>query len=390
MTLGQVLLGAMGVAALSTLFNVYSTLRGLAALVRPPHEVQPRVDWPKVSLIVPACNEADGIEAATRAKLSCDYPNLEVVLVDDRSSDGTGEILDRLAASDPRVRVVHVQELPSGWLGKVHALCRGVQLASGDYFLLCDADVHFEASFLRRAMHEVIERELEFVAVIPKIRSSSFALDVILASFVRLLVVGGRLWQVSNPESRAAVGGGVFALVERRAFARTPGFEWLRLEIADDVALGQMMKRHGARSLVLDATDGVSLHFYRSAGEMMRGLEKNGYAVFGGLNPLRLLATLALFLGLELTPWVGLAAGDAWLKLGAGVMLSLIALCQVLVARAGRRPLMSALVPSLGILALVAFAIRSAILTHVRGGVVWRGTLYPLAVLRGGRRLQMF
>lgn len=387
---GDALTGALAIAALNVAFSLYSTVRGLGALIRPPRQVEPRDHWPKVSLIVPACNEADTIEAATRAKLQSDYPELEIVLVDDRSTDGTGEILDRLAATDSRVRVVHLTELPSGWLGKVHALSRGCQQASGDYFLFCDADVHIDADFLRRCMVEVTARKLEFVTALPEILPSSFALDVVLATFVRLLVVGGRLWLVGDPTSRAAVGGGVFGMVERRAFERTPGFEWLRLEIADDVALGQMMKRHGARSAVLDGCDGVRLHFYRSFGEMMRGLEKNGYAVFGGLRPLRLAAMVTVMLGLELVPLIALAAGTPLQRVAGGVMVGLLALCQVLVARTGRRDLSSALVPAVGVLALVVFAIRSAILVHARGGVVWRGTLYPLAELRAGRRLEFF
>ncbi len=387
---GDALTGAVAIAALNVAFSLYSTVRGLGALIRPPRQVEPRDHWPKVSLIVPACNEADTIEAATRAKLQSDYPELEIVLVDDRSTDGTGEILDRLAATDSRVRVVHLTELPSGWLGKVHALSCGCQQASGDYFLFCDADVHIDADFLRRCMVEVTARKLEFVTALPEILPSSFALDVVLATFVRLLVVGGRLWLVGEPTSRAAVGGGVFGMVERRAFERTPGFEWLRLEIADDVALGQMMKRHGARSAVLDGCDGVRLHFYRSLGEMMRGLEKNGYAVFGGLRPLRLAAMVTVMLGLELVPLIALAAGSPLQRVAGGVMVGLLALCQVLVARTGRRDLSSALVPAVGVLALVVFAIRSAILVHARGGVVWRGTLYPLAELRAGRRLEFF
>ncbi|MCK6536055.1 MAG: glycosyltransferase [Polyangiaceae bacterium] len=387
---GDALTGAVAIAALNVVFSLYSTVRGLGALIRPPRQVEPRDHWPKVSLIVPACNEADTIEAATRAKLQSDYPELEIVLVDDRSTDGTGEILDRLAATDSRVRVVHLTELPSGWLGKVHALSCGCQQASGDYFLFCDADVHIDADFLRRCMVEVTARKLEFVTALPEILPSSFALDVVLATFVRLLVVGGRLWLVGEPTSRAAVGGGVFGMVERSAFERTPGFEWLRLEIADDVALGQMMKRHGARSAVLDGCDGVRLHFYRSLGEMMRGLEKNGYAVFGGLRPLRLAAMVTVMLGLELVPLIALAAGSPLQRVAGGVMVGLLALCQVLVARTGRRDLSSALVPAVGVLALVVFAIRSAILVHARGGVVWRGTLYPLAELRAGRRLEFF
>ncbi|GMV11963.1 MAG: glycosyltransferase [Sorangiineae bacterium PRO1] len=381
---------ALGIAAASAAFNLYSAVRGLGAMVKLPESVPPRESWPRVSLIVAACNEAESIEEATLAKLTSDYPNLEVVLVDDRSSDGTSEIADRLAARDARLRVVHVKELPAGWLGKVHALEMGRRHATGEWLLFSDADVHFDADLLRKVMSEVLRRELEFVTIAPKLLSSSFALDAIMACFMRMLVVGGRLYKISDPKSRVAVGGGVFNLAKLSAFDRSPGFEWLRMEIADDVALGQMMKRSGARSAIFDGAHGVWLHFYRSVGEMMRGLEKNGYAVFGGLRPLRLVLTVVLILWLEVGPLLFLLWPSLPLRVGALFVLAGTTATQVLVARAGKRRIVSALFPWLGAIALVVFSLRSAILTHWRGGVVWRGTLYPLAELRAGRRLELF
>jgi glycosyltransferase involved in cell wall biosynthesis len=380
----------VALAAINAAYNVYSTVRGLAALVRLPEPPPERAVWPKLSLIVAACNEADTLETATRSKLQSDYPNLEVVLVDDRSTDGTSELADRLAASDPRVTVVHVSELPSGWLGKLHAMHVGVRHATGDWLLFSDADVMMDTAVLRQVMHAALARDLEFAALVPQVLPSSFLFDAIMASFMRLLVVGGRLWKVSDPSSRAAVGAGAFNLVKRAALDRTQGFEWLKLEIADDVALAQMLKRAGARSAVIDGASGVRLHFYRSVGEMMRGLEKNGYAVFGALRPLRLLVTLVVVAGLELGPFLGLFLASTPLVVTSALTLLALALSQVLVARRSRRGLSSAMVHGPGVLALLLFAVRSAIVTHARGGVVWRGTLYPLAELRSGRRLTLF
>lgn len=386
---GGVLTAALVLLCGNAAFNLYSTVRGLRALVKLPSQVPPRESWPRVSVIVAACNEADGIEAATRAKLDSDYPNLEIVLVDDRSSDGTSQIADRLASADARLKVVHVKELPPGWLGKVHALHVGSRAATGDYLLFSDADVHPDRDLLRRVMTEVLRRDLEFATMTPHLLSSSFLLDVVLAAFMRMLVVGGRLWKVSDPKSRVGVGGGVFNLTKRSAFEATPGFEWLRLEIADDVALGQMMKRAGKRSAVIDGAAAIRLHFYRSLGEMMRGLEKNGYAVFGGLRLPRLFVTVALVSFFELGPLLALALPSTPARLLAAAMIASVTLSQLLVARAGKRGLASACVPALGALFLVLFALRSAALAHLRGGVVWRGTLYPLAELRAGRRLEL-
>src|SRR6185369_2740694 len=104
------------------------------------------------SVVVPACNEARTIERALTSLLAQDYPDLEIVLVDDRSSDETGAIIEHLAASDRRISAIHVRELPAGWLGKVHALQRGLERARGELVLFTDADIHFAPGALRRAV----------------------------------------------------------------------------------------------------------------------------------------------------------------------------------------------------------------------------------------------
>lgn len=385
-----ILAAVLGLPALSALFGVYSTARGLAATSKLPAEVEGRAEWPRLSIIVPACNEAATLEEATRAKLASDYPNLELVLVDDRSTDGTTEIVDALSASDARVRAVHVRELPDGWLGKVHAQHRGVEAATGDWLLFSDADVHIGPSTLRRVIDAAEAEALDFVVMTVRLLSSGLGLDVMMAAFMRVLVVGGRLWKVRDPRSRVAVGGGPFNLVRRAALERSPGFEWLRLEIADDVSFGQMMKRSGARCAVFDGAGDVSLHFYRSLGEAMRGIEKNGYAVMGRLRPARMLATASLVAYLELGPLAGFALGTWQAAAASALVLGVVAAIQVAIARAGKRGLASALVPCVGPLLLLVFMLRSAVLAHVRGAVVWRGTRYPLAELREAQRLELF
>src|SRR5207248_653474 len=114
--------------------------------------LMPSGDAPRVSIVISALNEADTIEPALRSVLALDYPDLEVVVVDDRSTDATPEILDRLCCEHPALKVVHVRELPPGWLGKNHALQHGASLASGEYILFTDADVMFGPSAVSRAV----------------------------------------------------------------------------------------------------------------------------------------------------------------------------------------------------------------------------------------------
>ncbi len=378
-------------AALYALFGAYAALRTFTGVRPLPDRPEAPASWPRVSIIVPACNEEGTLRDATASKLASDYPDLEVVIVDDRSTDGTPGIADALAAGDPRVRVVHVKELPAGWLGKLHALDRGVHASSGDYLLFSDADVHMDADVMRRVIAVAEKEELGFVALFPRVWESGFVVDLAMTAMLRQLVVAGRSWKVSDPRSSVCVGSGVFNLVRRTAFAATPGFPWLKLEIVDDIALGQMMKRAGARCALFNASTSLGLHFYRSAGEMMRGTEKNGFSVLGRLRLyLALLAAAALIL-VEVGPLVALVYPGApmWARALGGAALVVTSLLQATVAWWGKRSALVALVPVLGPLTCLFFLMRGVVLAILRGGVVWRGTKYSLRELRAGIRIAL-
>ncbi|MCI5159154.1 MAG: glycosyltransferase family 2 protein, partial [Candidatus Electrothrix sp. AUS1_2] len=121
---------------------------------------------PSVSVIIPACNEEQELETALTSVLSLDYPNLEIIVLDDRSTDATPQILDRMASQHPRLRVIHITELPAGWLGKNHALHLGAARATGEYLLFTDADVHYTPDTLRRAVARMETRTLDHLSLI--------------------------------------------------------------------------------------------------------------------------------------------------------------------------------------------------------------------------------
>jgi glycosyltransferase involved in cell wall biosynthesis len=196
-------------------------VRAVPALIElePPEPGQ----WPRLSVIVPACNEADAIEAAARTILDQDYPGLEVLLVDDRSTDGTGQIIDRLAAADPCARAIHVDHLPENWLGKVNALATGYDHAHGEFVLFTDADVYIAQNTLRRAVALCEAKGIDHLAIMPDIWPSSLLVDACLATFLRTFPVATRCWAISDPQSRAFIGIGAFNLVRCSAFERTDG-----------------------------------------------------------------------------------------------------------------------------------------------------------------------
>lgn len=355
-------------------------------------EVRPAApaSWPRVSVVVPACNEEQTIESALRSRLAEGYPDAEYVVVDDRSTDGTGAIVDALATEDPRVVALHVRALPDGWLGKVHAMHRAVQESSGEWILFSDADIHHEPGTLARIVAYCEEQGLDHVAAFPSIWPSGFAADAVFSAAARLFLVGARPWKVRDPESRVSIGGGTFNLVRRAALERAGGLEPLRLEVCDDIALGQALKWSGARQGIVNARGFIGLHYYRSIGEIVRGLEKNSFAL-SGYRTLRSTLIHALIAVVELAPFVLLlTAARSTPAFWIGAAAAAIAVAtQVAVARWCRRPLLPALFVPLGSAVLVAAGVRSMVLALLRGGIDWRGTRYPLDALRRGRRYVM-
>ena len=349
--------------------------------------------WPKLSVVVPACDEADKIEPAIRSLQAQDYPDLEIVLVDDRSTDGTGAIMDRLASGDERVRIIHVAELPDGWLGKVNALHRGFSAAEGELVLFTDADVHFSPGVLRKAVAWFVDRKLDHLAALPDIWPAGLVVDSLIAAFLRqLLTLLTPPWRAVDPNSGGFLGVGAFNLVRRSAFEATEGFEWLRMEVADDMGLAMMMKRSGAKCGVVAAFGDVGLHWYRGVAEAFRGAEK-GYATTAGCRAGPILASVPVLAALEMAPvlaplplLLGRADAVAWCGLA---VFALFAFSCTGLSRWARAGILPGLLTPLTAPISSAAMIRTAWLGFRRGGVAWRGTVYPGRLLREGRRIRL-
>jgi hypothetical protein len=363
-------------------------MRAVPVLARLRPADPPR--WPKLSLVIPACNEATTLLPAMQSRLRDDYPDLECVLVDDRSNDGSSAIVDEVAAADARVVPLHIADLPDGWLGKVHALHRGAQQARGAWLLFSDADVHFAPGTLRRAIAYCEARGIDHLAILPELWPSGFLVDTALSGFARIFCLSVRPWALENPASTAAVGIGAFNLVRRSAFEQTAGFEWLRLTVVDDMALGQMLKKSGARGALLNGRGMVGLYFYRSLGEMARGAEKSGILALRRFHLPLLTAMTLVLLALETGPFLAPAFAHDRRLCVLGIAGLLPALASVaLFARWIRRPILSALCIPIGSLLMSIVTWRSWIVALRRGGVMWRGVLYPARILREKDRFEL-
>jgi len=380
------ILAVIGLAyALASTWGTALVVRGVPVLLR--DRSPPPGRWPRVSLIVPARNEVETLGPAMRSRLAEGYPALEVVLVDDRSTDGTGALVDAIAAEDSRVRALHLDSIPPGWLGKLHAMSEGLRRATGEWILFSDADVHLAPGTIARAVSLAEAQRLDHLSLLPQLDPATWLVDAALASFTRTGLVLGRVWLVSDPRSKVGGSVGAFGLVRRDALERSPGIEHLRLEVADDLALGQMLKSSGSRSALANGRELVRIHWYRSLAELTRGTEK-GAAVFDHRLLPALCWTGALG-ALELGPFLAAAFAPSaiahWMGLGGAALLlgSTLWMCRF----AGQRTLPALLSP-LGVVVNGVLLLRAAVVGKIRGGVQWRSTLYSPQELRPGRRVR--
>src|SRR5215467_401126 len=348
--------------------------------------------WPRLSVVVPACNEAPHLESAVLSLTQQDYPDLEIVLIDDRSTDNTGKIIDRLAQNDPRIRPVHVETLPSGWLGKVHALHRGVEEASGDWLLFTDADVYFSPGALRRAIAFALHQRTDHLALIPRTIQASFWLEVAVNAFALFFLITTRAASINRPGSKAFVGIGAFNLVKATAFRRTPGFEWLRLEPGDDVALGFMLKQAGATTRLAFAQEELSVQWYPSVAAMFKGLEKNLFGPASHYRWRRMIFQVGVIWALVFAPPVtfllGLSLGSAPLWIEGAAAISMHLLFSVFYAAKLRTKSLALLLFPAGMLLITFMMLRAGYKCLKNNGIDWRGTHYPLEQLRAGQRIK--
>ena len=339
---------------------------------------------PTVSIVIAARDEQLHIEAAVRTMLAQDYPALELIAVDDRSSDRTGAILDALALADPRLRVVHVTELPAGWLGKNHALQVGADRATGDWVLFTDADITMAPTALRRAIGHVERHRVDHLAVAPRLAMPGLLLEAFIVNFLFSFLVFARPWKAKDPKSSFFVGVGAFNLVRRSAYQAVDGHRRIALRPDDDMKLGKVLKRAGFRQDALLGRGQLEVEWYQSFGQMVRGFEKNMFAGVDYSIPLSIAGGITQ-LATGPLPWVLFVTttGPARVLFGLQVLLS-IAVFWWLSRQAAVRPHVALIYPVVIVL-FVYILWRTMIHNLVHGGLQWRGTFYSLRELKANR-----
>lgn len=356
---------------------------------------------PHVSIIVPARNEEDAIAQGLKTLLALDYDNYEVIAVNDRSTDRTGEIMDRISqslrsvspkkgatstahpGSNPNFRVIHHHELPFGWLGKTHAMWIAANQATGDWLLFTDADVLFKPDSLRRALAYAEAETADHVVLFPHMILKTPGEHMMIAFFQSMFVFGHRPWKVADPRTGDHMGVGAFNLLRRPVYEAIGTYAALRMEVLDDMKLGKLVKNAGFRQRNVFGGDLISIRWARGAMGVVNNLTKNSFAILSYQWWRTLLSAFALAF-LNLGPFLGLGLAHAWARLPYGIALgSMFVIYVGMSRRSSVAPYYFFLHPVSSTL-FVYTLLRSMFLTLWRDGVTWRGTKYPLEELRKG------
>ena len=340
---------------------------------------------PSVTVIMPACNEEENIEQAVLSLLAQDYRNLEILVVNDRSVDGTAQVLKNLQTLHPQLIVHEIHDLPAGWLGKSHALSAGAAQAGGEYLLFTDADVVMEPSTISRAMRLVADERLDHLTLIFKNLGGGWLLNCLILEMALGLLFFFRPWRVKKQGSRDFIGIGAFNLVKKSAYHEIGGHESIRMHPIDDLMLGKILKEQGFRQDCLLAHGFVSVPWYGTVRAMIKGLQKNTFAFvhyrLAFLPPIVVAQVVVNILPF----WGAICQGDVRLLWLSTLALKLLTFFFAL--RHQGLPLWylpgGLLTPYLSLYIIV----NSAYVVRRDGGITWRGHFYALAELEKSRRL---
>lgn len=377
-----------GFLALIALGWLVQTTQSATGLRRIPYleEADPLApaDCPSVSILVAARDEAERLPRALATLLAQDHPDYEVIAVDDRSADDTGQILRSAEQQHERLQVVRIDDLPPGWLGKPHALQQAFERSRGEWLVFTDADVRFAPGVLRRALALAQRGGQDHLTLLGAVDMVGFWEKVAVTFFGMGLVLYCQAWKASNPRSRAYCGVGSFQLIRRSTYESIGTHRRLAMEVVDDMKLGKLVKDRGFRSGVGVAQKSIAVRWQDGLGNVIRGTTKNLFAG-AGFRLWRALGQMFSLLAFNVLPF-------ALLPFSSGLPLALAGFSAVLGvllmgawARAtGISPLYGLTLP-LGACILCYMLARSTAVTLFQGGIRWRDTFYSIEDVRKGQ-----
>lgn len=344
---------------------------------------------PPISICVPARNEERNIRACVENLLAQDYPNFEVVVLDDRSTDTTPEILSQLAAQDARLRPISGSDLPAGWAGKPHALYQASAAARGDWLCFVDADTFLSPATLSSCYAKAVETKADMFTIMTFQITGSFWEKAVMPLVMTALSVGFSPRKVNDPKRKDAIANGQFILIKRSVYEAVGGHESVKDQIVEDKAISEQVKWNGYRLIVADGMKVARTRMYTSLPEMWEGWTKNIYLGLNDRPSLMVLgvfgAFISLLAALFLPVWPML--GVYWYLHGGGwmaatvILKSIIMWAYIIFVRAQVAQKMGisrgyALTTPLGAAVFAAMMVTSAFRVISGKGVTWKGRKY--------------
>jgi len=334
----------------------------------------------RCSVVIAARDEEARIEGTVRRLLAQQGVEAEFLIVDDRSTDRTGEILRQLAKEDARVKLKRVEVLPDGWLGKCHACYIGASAATGDWILFTDADCWLKPDVIARAVRLAERDGADHVVISPEMDLKSPSARAWHLLFLTTAV--NWFSGVNRNRPKSHIGSGAFNMVRASAYRQCGGYEALRLTVLDDVKLGQLLVRAGKRTRAFIGVNDVECHWGTTVWSMVKLLEKNYFAALDFRLGLALAGSVAAILFFAIFV-LGLLSGTAAGLAAALSPLTLILPASILARRVGWSWPCAVFVPFMLPVFLYAM-VNSTWVTLRQGGVRWRETFYSLETLRAG------
>jgi len=343
-----------------------------------------------VSVVVPAKDEESNIEPALETLLAQDYPDLEIIVVDDRSTDGTAKIVRRVAERDARVRLVQVTDLPEGWFGKPHAMHVGAAEARGRWLLFVDADCRQAPHSVRAGVHFLADAAGDVLSLWPVLEMHGFWENTVQPVAGSVLAAWFRPGWVNDPNRRTAFANGQYILMRRETYDAVGGHEAVRSEMVEDIAMARLVKGAGHRLLNAVGRDLFTTRMYDSLGAMYRGWAR---IYSGGFKrPGLLLAVMAATCTFTLVPYMALAGSaaavaagvrDAWVLVTLGLAGAALVFLLITMRRffqLGRANPWSLVFYPMAVVLVLVFEAGAMVRALGLAGVTWRGTTY-----KGGR-----
>jgi len=329
--------------------------------------------YPSLSIIIPACNEEESIKRAISQLLDQDYPDFEVIAVNDRSTDRTGVVLEELKIKHPQLKVVTITELPPNWLGKNHAVYQGVKHATGKWLLFTDADIMFSPRSLKRTVSYSLENKLDHLTISPDIIHKGFFYGGFISLFLFTITF---LFIISK-----SAGLGAFNLVKKSVYQEIGGYEAIAMQPVDDFSFGKLVVKKGYKQSFGFSKGLISVKMYNNLLSMIKGIEKNQFA---GTNysVIGTLASCWLNIFLHVYPFAGLFFGPQWARVLCGFSIIIVAAIYNYSKKYINVSLRHVLIHPISALLYFWAVLNSMVKILSRGGIEWRGTVYPLEALK--------